>query len=232
MTASRDVGRGRPPAVLPGERYGRLTVIEYAGSANGSRTYRCACDCGREIIAVGSSVRKGHTKSCGCYKSDVKSEWARTSGWQFRHGLSRHPNYTLWQGIHRRCEDPENKSWTRYGGRGIAVCERWSGRHGFPNFLADVGPSPQRGWHLHRVDSDRGYEPGNCQWLSPAEHNAIHVATRRTAGMRLTAEIVRECRSRFQEGAATIRDLRLEFGVTDATMRSAVKGISWKHVAT
>ena len=230
MTVSRGLGRGRPPATVPGDKYERLTVLEYAGSKNGVRMYRCICECGNIVVTPGTSLRSGHRKSCGCLKAEKCGEHARTSGMQFRHGLSRHPNYTLWQGIHRRCEDPENKSWGRYGGRGIKVCERWTGRDGFPNFLADVGPSPQKGWHLHRIDSDRDYEPGNCQWLSPAEHNAVHALTR-TACKKLTAEIVRECRRRVQLGLATIAELRVEYGVTDCTMRNAVSGRTWKYVA-
>jgi hypothetical protein len=231
MTRSKGVGQGRPPSVSPGEKYGRLTVVECAGSVKGNRTYRCDCECGRIVVVTGKALRAGHTKSCGCYKSDVKAEWARTSGWQSRHGLSRHPNYTLWQGVHRRCEDPGNKSYQHYGAKGIKVCERWTGRDGFTNFLADMGPSPRRGWHLHRIDPDRDYEPGNCEWLSPAEHNAVHAKIRRAVGMKLTPEIVRECRARFQKGLASIRELRIEFGVADATMRHAVKGVTWKHVA-
>lgn len=179
MTISRGVGRGRPPAVLPGEKYGRLTVLEYAGSLKGVREYRCACECGTNITVAGSSIRKGHTKSCGCLKSELSAERAREMGLQETHGLSRHPDYTLWQGIHRRCEDSANKSWENYGGRGIAVCERWSGRDGFPNFLADMGSQPGILWHVHRLDRDGNYEPGNCQWMSPAEHGALHVAMRK-----------------------------------------------------
>lgn len=174
MTASRGIGRGRPPSVKPGDAYGLLTVLEYAGSKNGYRTYRCECACGAVVVAPGASLRSGHRKSCGCLKARKVAEHCRTSGMQFRHGLSHHPNYTLWQGVRRRCEDPANKSYARYGGRGIKVCARWTGRDGFPNFLADMGPSPAPYWHLHRLDTDGDYEPGNCIWLSPAEHNYLH----------------------------------------------------------
>jgi hypothetical protein len=98
---------------------------------------------------------------------------------QYRHGLSRHRNYTLWQGMHRRCEDPENKSYARYGGLGIKVCVRWTGRNGFPNFLEDMGSSPAPYWHLHRLDTGGDYEPGNCIWIAPAEHNTLHPRRRK-----------------------------------------------------
>jgi hypothetical protein len=229
MTKSRGIGRGGAHATVPGDKYERLTVLEFAGVVRGQRMYRCVCECGKTVVTPGTILRQGKRKSCGCLKAEKVGEHARTSGMQFRHGLSRHPNYTLWQGIRRRCEDPRNKSWRRYGGRGIRVCERWTGRDGFPNFLADMGPQPQRGWHLHRIDGNGDYEPGNCQWLSPADHNAVHAPAPRVT-WKLTAEIVRECRARYQRGLATIPQLRVEYGVTDATMRNAVNGRAWKHV--
>ena len=63
---------GRKIEVRPGDKYGRLTVIKevdrYVDSSG--RKYRqmlCSCDCGSEPIKVLlNSLRKGHTKSCGC----------------------------------------------------------------------------------------------------------------------------------------------------------------------
>lgn len=60
-----------------------------------------------------------------------------------------------------RCYISTNVMYYRYGGRGIAVCDTW--RQSFPAFLADMGPRPA-GTELHRIDNDKGYEPGNCSW--------------------------------------------------------------------
>ena len=53
---------------LTGERFGKLTVIEYAGSKNRSNLWRCRCDCGCESIVSTGALRSGNTKSCGCGK--------------------------------------------------------------------------------------------------------------------------------------------------------------------
>lgn len=64
-----------------------------------------------------------------------------------------------------RCADPKNSQFKNYGGRGIAVCERWLA---FDNFLADMG-LPSDGQSIDRVDNDRGYKPGNCRWATTKE---------------------------------------------------------------
>ena len=74
------------------------------------------------------------------------------------------PEYHLWSAVIQRCLNPNGPLYPDYGGRGITVCDRWLEADGFPNFLADVGRRPSDGLTLHRVDNDRGYEPGNVVW--------------------------------------------------------------------
>lgn len=64
-----------------------------------------------------------------------------------------------------RCYNPKHEAYERYAGRGIAVCERW---RDFRNFRVDMGVRP-KGLTLERVDNDKGYEPGNCEWRTPKE---------------------------------------------------------------
>lgn len=65
-----------------------------------------------------------------------------------------------------RCHDPRNPQFKDYGGRGIAVCQRW--RDSPDAFIRDIGPRPA-GMTLDRIDNDRGYEPDNLRWASRAE---------------------------------------------------------------
>ena len=66
----------------------------------------------------------------------------------------------------QRCENPKHPDFPGYGGRGIAICERW--RLSFPAFLLDMGERPA-GTSIDRVDNSLGYQPGNCRWSSPTE---------------------------------------------------------------
>lgn len=60
---------------LVGKRFGRLIVqarnldVPY-GKGIESQWY-CLCDCGKTVSVRHSSLIKGHTKSCGCYRKEV-----------------------------------------------------------------------------------------------------------------------------------------------------------------
>lgn len=64
-----------------------------------------------------------------------------------------------------RCYNPKDRSYSRYGGRGIKVCERW---HDLLLFVADLGERPI-GLTLGRVDNEGDYELGNVRWENPMQ---------------------------------------------------------------
>lgn len=59
-----------------------------------------------------------------------------------------------------RCYNPNNADYPNYGGRGIAVCDRWSE---FANFFSDMGERPER-MTIDRIEVDMDYAPNNCRW--------------------------------------------------------------------
>ena len=54
--------------IPPGTVFGRLVVIEEAPPHKGRYAVLCACACGKRIVAVGTYLRAGHTRSCGCLR--------------------------------------------------------------------------------------------------------------------------------------------------------------------
>ena len=57
----------------PGDKYGRLTCVEFKYMGNHHRSYYLfRCDCGNERIILGSGVVSGNTRSCGCLATEVR----------------------------------------------------------------------------------------------------------------------------------------------------------------
>ena len=56
---------------MTGMVFGRLKVIERADNdKKGNAFWKCKCECGAIVIVNGNSMRRGHTKSCGCLQKD------------------------------------------------------------------------------------------------------------------------------------------------------------------
>lgn len=57
--------------IEPGQRFAWLTVVrqENTGTAGVSTRWLCRCACGAEKVVRATSLRAGHTTSCGCKRA-------------------------------------------------------------------------------------------------------------------------------------------------------------------
>lgn len=161
---------------LIGQKFNKLTVIEYVGKTkNGVSKWKCLCDCGKIIIVSGGNLKNGNTKSCGCFKIQKSKENLKLGPKSLIiHNLSNSRTYHIWENIIQRCTNPKNTNYKYYGGRNppIAVCDKWNPKTGgsFKNFLTDMGECPE-GLSLNRIDNDDGYYKENCRWVLSADNN-------------------------------------------------------------
>lgn len=160
---------GRPRIDITGQRFGRLMVLEGAGTDHAQNAcFKVLCNCGVNKVVLGFSLRNGDTKSCGCLRDELSS--IRASH-RFTHGCStrrkRTRGYTSWDGMLQRCHNVYNQAYENYGGRGITVCDRWLK---FENFLEDMGERPE-GTSIDRINNDGNYEPANCRWATREQQN-------------------------------------------------------------
>ena len=156
---------------LTGMKFGRLTVIDRAKDgtrANGSTYVRwiCRCDCGKELIVCGGNLRRGYSKSCGCYQKEQLAKIETKHG-QAIHG-KRSRLYICWRGIKLRCNNPNNPSYKDYGGRGISMCNEWMNDfQAFNNWAISHGYADNL--TIDRIDVNGNYEPSNCHWVTMKE---------------------------------------------------------------
>lgn len=150
---------------LVGKRFGKLVVLKQVEdyvTPSGRRhpQWLCQCDCGSKPVEVlGTSLKSGHTRSCGCLHEETLRTVAIT------HGDSYTKLYRVYTGMISRCYNPNNKRYKDYGGRGITICDEW--RNSYEEFKTwAISSGYKEGLSIDRENNNLGYSPLNCRWVT------------------------------------------------------------------
>ena len=137
-----------------GQRFGRLVVVGQNGRDKLKKVlWKCKCDCGKEVTVVSGSLVTGNSTSCGCGI--------------IKHGGTGKGSYNTWRAMIRRCTNPKDKDYPRYGGKGVTVCPEWMD---YTAFVKNMG-EPIGDETLDRIDVYGNYEPSNCRWAGVKTQN-------------------------------------------------------------
>ena len=192
----------RPVIDLTAKRIGRWLVQSRAPIEKRGTYWKCLCDCGQSRVAFGPDLKRGVSRSCGCLAAELNRA-AKVHG-EGRDG-KKTPEYNSWRCMNSRCNNPNDVSFARYGGRDIKVCKRW--RDSYSAFLADLGRKPSPEHTLDRIKNHKGYVPGNVRWATPLEQ--AQNTRQKEQAVRLT----------YLDQTLLLTEWAAKFGIDQSTVR-------------
>lgn len=98
--------------------------------------------------------------------------------YKIRHGESSSknqkpsPEYVCFYSARARCQNPNDRGYPQYGGRGIQF--RFDS---YTDFLNHVGRKPSKEHSLDRINVNGHYEPGNVRWATRSQQQLNRTCT-------------------------------------------------------
>jgi len=189
-----------------GKKIGKLKHIEYYNYKNGKHYIKVICECGNNKIIRWDNFIKGKSKSCGCGKHEIKNP------------LIRHPLYSTYHSMKRRCFNSSCASYKYYGAKGVRICDEW-----LNDFKAFYDWAIANGWKKGlQIDKDiKGngllYSPESCCIVPPKDNVRIK------KDVKISYETAQEIRN----SNMTIKELVLKHKVNYGIIYRIKKNITW-----
>lgn len=182
------------PKLKPGEKYGKLQVVErvFPNHKEVHSRWRCRCECGTEIVILASALRRKWYPigSCGCARI---THGPKSPNWGGHGEISG----DFWHNIRRGAEGRKKGGGQKQTYRGgvpfeITIEQAWTLFEAQDRRCALTGiplvmyPKRERTASLDRIDSKVGYTLDNVQWI----HKDVNIMKNRFPENRFLAVCV------------------------------------------
>lgn len=227
-----------PVKNLIGMKFGRLTVVEFAGlkkyGLKNKSLWKCYCDCEKksEIIIVGTYLSTSETKSCGCISLPSVNENIKILKQRILNSIKKNEdNCWLWQGY--LCEPKKLYGLTssNLDGKKKKIL---SHRLSYRLFKGEI---PNGMYVLHSCDVPLCCNPEHLH-LGTAQDNINEMKERgrerkalgeKNRHAKLNDNIVLEIRKLYRNGL-TQAQIMEKFNLPSSTTSYIVNNKTWRHI--
>jgi len=136
---------------------------------------------------------------------------------KIREAKTKLPEYHVWYQMKQRCYYITHPYYSRYGGRGITICNEW--RQDFCKFLKDMGVKPFKNAQIDRINNNGNYEPSNCRWVTNLENN------HNRGNHKLSAVKAKEIRE--LHGKMSLKDIAEKYNICVDTVVKVLSNKIW-----
>lgn len=123
-------------------------------------------------------------------------------------------------GMKDRCNNPKNKDFINYGGRGIKVCDEWFMSYHF--CIWSIANGYMHGLTIDRIDNNKGYSSDNCRWVTP------QVNSQNVRHSILNPALVRLIKDDLKTMSGI--DVAIKYGFTKQQISTIKTGKCWSNV--
>ena len=222
---------GKPIIDMTGQKTNRWTVLSEAENTTKStaKHWLCVCDCGTQRIISGSSLRHGHSKSCGCMKSEEAALRMRE--------IRLKESGTIEERFFSRFKKTENGCWqwnahADKDGYGVMSSHGKNIRAHRFSYEHHIGAIPQGMSVCHKCDNPGCVNPEHL-FIGSAKDNAQDALTKKRhyIGDKNGRSKITEDHAKFiKSSSMSGPELAEMFNVNRSTINNIRRGVTWKHL--